>query len=210
MVIRQNKKNVSPDPQIQNGAGRQVKALVQQLDTHCNPDEKRKMFSMQGCLLLLVLAISPLAPQQQTKTAEQRIVALAEWLGEWKTQSPDAQDLIEGNQLILATELDNLVAGDVAVLVKAVQVTQNVTNQLLVELQVLKGRQAVAGAIQGAQVCIFLAYLGTIFVFYLVKHCKKHHKKAAREEFELLESKLQASRSKRRAAAARTGKQSPQ
>ena len=99
---------------------------------------------------------------------------------------------------------------DFADLVKTVKEAQNVTSQLLVDLQVLKGRQAVAGAIQGAQVFMFLAYLGTIFVFYLVKHCKKHHEKAAttrREEFEQL---YQASRSKRRAAAARAAKQSPQ
>ena len=79
--------------------------------------------------------------------------------------------------------------------------------QLLVDLQVLKGRQAVAGAIQGAQVFMFLAYLGTIFVFYLVRHCKKHHEKVAKEEFEVL---YQASRSKRRAAAAKAAKQAPQ
>ena len=171
---------------------------------------------MYGCLLLLALAISPSAPQQQTRTAEQSIVALAEWLGEWKTQTI-------GNQHLLATGLDDIedeaarvkalneqLLVDFADLVKTVQVTQNVTSQLLVDLQVLKGRQAVAGAIQGAQVFMFLAYLSTIFVIYLVKHCKKHHEKAAttrREEFEQL---YQASRSKPRAAAARAVKQSPQ
>ena len=171
---------------------------------------------MYGCLLLLALAISPSAPQQQTRTAEQSIVALAEWLGEWKTQTIR-------NQHLLATGLDDIedeaarvkalneqLLVDFADLVKTVQVTQNVTSQLLVDLQVLKGRQAVAGAIQGAQVFMFLAYLSTIFVIYLVKHCKKHHEKAAttrREEFEQL---YQASRSKRRAAAARAAKQSPQ
>ena len=46
---------------------------------------------MYGCLFLVALAISPSASQQQTRTAEQRIVALAERLGEWKTQSSDAQ-----------------------------------------------------------------------------------------------------------------------
>ena len=125
---------------------------------------------MYGCLLLLALAISPSAPQQQTRTAEQRIVALAEWLGEWKTQSSDVQDLLKRNQITLATGLDNLGDGaaevkaqneqllvDFADLVKTVQVTQNVTSQLLVDLQVLKGRQAVAGAIQGAKVFMFLA-----------------------------------------------------
>ena len=171
---------------------------------------------MYGCLLLLALAISPSAPQQQTRTAEQSIVALAELLGEWKTQTTVTNNL-------LATGLDDIedeaarvkalneqLLVDFADLVKTVQVIQNVTSQLLVDLQVLKGRQAVAGAIQGAQVFMFLAYLSTIFVIYLVKHCKKHHKKAAttrREEFEQL---YQASRSKRRAAAARAAKQSPQ
>ena len=132
---------------------------------------------MYGCLLLLALAISPSAPQQQTRTAEQSIVALAELLGEWKTQTTR-------NQHLLATGLDDIedeaarvkalneqLLVDFADLVKTVQETQNVTSQLLVDLQVLKGRQAVAGAIQGAQVFMFLAYLSTIFVFYLVKHC---------------------------------------
>ena len=84
------------------------------------------------------------------------------------------------------------------------------STQLLIDLQILKGRQGVSGAVQGGQVFMFLAYLGTIAVFYLVKHCRKHQEKVARTEFELLETKLQASRSKRRAAAARAGKQSPQ
>ena len=179
---------------------------------------------MYACLLLLTLAVSPSAPQQQTRTAEQRIVALAEWLGEWKTRSLDVQDLIKRNQIHLATGLDNL--GDEAVevkaqneqllvdfadLVKTVQLTQNVTSQLLIDLQVLKGRQAVAGAIQGAQVFMFLAYLVTIAVCYFVKHCRKHQEEVAKADFELLETKLQASRSRRRAAAAaRTGKQTPQ
>ena len=57
---------------------------------------------------------------------------------------------------------------------------------------------------------MFLAYLVTIAVLYLVKHCRKHKEEVARTEFELLEAKLKANRSKRRAAAARAGKQSPQ
>ena len=106
-------------------------------------------------------------------------------------------------------QLEDLIE-DFVELVKIAQATQNETSQLLTDLQVLKGRQAVAGAVQGTQVFMFLAYLATIAVFYLVRHCRKHQEKVAREEFQLLETKLQASRSKRRAAAARAGKQSPQ
>ena len=94
--------------------------------------------------------------------------------------------------------------------IKLVTVTQANVTQILIDLQILRGRQAVSGAVQGGQVFMFVAYLVTIAVFYSVKHCRKHQQEVARTEFELLESKLQASRSKRRAAAARAGKQSPQ
>ena len=167
---------------------------------------------MYGCLFLVVLAISPSASQQQTKTNLQvweRTTDLSEILLDVRVKLVTYQDNIR-EEAAEVKEQNEQILVDVADLVKAVQVTQNVTSQLLVDLHVLKGRQAVAGTIQGAQVFMFLAYLSTLFVFYLVKHCKKHHKKVAREEFELLESKLQASRSKRRAAAAKAAKQSPQ
>ena len=98
----------------------------------------------------------------------------------------------------------------IAHLFKEVGKIRNTTSQLLTDLQTLRGRQAVSGAVQGGQVFMFLGYLGTIAVFYLVKHCRKHQEQVARTEFEFLEAKLQASKSKRRAAAARAGKQSPQ
>ena len=91
------------------------------------------------------------------------------------------------------------------------------------DLEVLKRRQAVAGTIQGAQLLIFLTYLATIAVCYLVKCCRKQKRKQKQKqkqkqkkideaEFELLEIKLQAARSSRRraAVAARTFKQNPQ
>ena len=185
---------------------------------------------MVGPLLLLASLIIPSALQQQTETIDQKLVALYEWLGEWKTYSSGAQDFITQNQVAITDNQDGLeetlnkvvaeaegvkaklgeLIVDFAELVKIAQATQNVTSQLLTDLQVLQGRQAVSGAVQAAQVFMFLAYLATIAVFYLVKHCRKHQEGIAREEFELLETKLQASRSKRWAAAARTGKQSPQ
>ena len=178
---------------------------------------------MVAPLLLLASLIIPSALQQQTETVDQKLAALSEWLGEWRTYSSGAQVQIGDNQVETSTQLDKVVAEaegvraqledlieDFVELVKIAQATQNETSQLLTDLQVLKGRQAVAGAVQGTQVFMFLAYLATIAVFYLVRHCRKHQEKVAREEFELLETKLQASRSKRRAAAARAGKQSPQ
>ena len=186
-------------------------------------------------LLLLAALIIPAALQQQTQSTcaslvNEKIAAQIEWLREWEIYSQNNQILITSNQVEITNNQDDLedtlnkvvaeAAGvkaqleelivDFAELVKIAQATQNVTSQLLTDLQVLKGRQAVGGAVQGGQVFMFLAYLVTIAVFYLVKHCRKHQEEVARTEFELLETKLQASRSKRRAAAARAGKQSPQ
>ena len=65
---------------------------------------------MYGCLLLLALVIIiPSAPQQQTKTVDQKLVALTEWLGEWRTYSNDAQLLITGNQVKITDNQDDLV-----------------------------------------------------------------------------------------------------
>ena len=57
---------------------------------------------------------------------------------------------------------------------------------------------------------MFVAYLITICILCVVKHCNKHRESVAQEEFELLEAKLAASKAKRRAAAARASKQSSQ
>ena len=92
---------------------------------------------------------------------------------------------------------------DFAELVKIAQVTQNVTSQFLTDLKILKGRQVVSGGAQWVQVFMFAAYLVTIAVLYLVKHCNKHRERVAQSDLELLEARLQASKAKRRAAAVR-------
>ena len=155
---------------------------------------------MQACLILLTLAVSPSATLEALgnlvfsagSTVDQKFDALSVWLNLWK----DSSEYDLGFLMLNAT---------------SVLLDQCNSSQLLIDLGVLKSRQAVAGAIQGAQVFLFLAYLATIAVCYLVKRCRKHQKEIAKAEFELLETKLQASRSRRRAAAAaRTNKQTPQ
>ena len=104
---------------------------------------------MYACLLLLALVIAPSAPQQQTETVDQKLVALSEWLVQWKTVELET----------LHTLLEYRVSdGNLAVAIGEVvdQVIQNVTgqlllqcnsSQLLIDLQILKGRQAVSGAV---------------------------------------------------------------
>ena len=174
---------------------------------------------MFGPLLLLAALIIPSALQQQPETVSQNFAKLATWLENWQTLSFENQALSFKNQLLVITR--QVTRDSLPILLEEIvaKVIQNVTSQLLlqcnssqllIDLQILKGRQAVSGAVQGGQVFMFVAYLVTIAVLYLVKHCKKHQQEVARTEFELLEAKLQASRSKRRAAAARADKQSPQ
>ena len=159
---------------------------------------------MSGCLFLLALLITPSALQQQTKTVDQKLVDLAGWLSQWKTLSSETQALIIEGQvdLVFRAQLEELLV-DFAELVKIAQVTRNVTSQFLTDLEILRGRQAVSGAVQGGQVFMFVAYLVTIAVLCLVKHCNKHRERLAQSEFELLEAKLQSNKAKRRAAAAR-------
>ena len=183
------------------------------------------MYNMYGCLCLLALLIIPSALQQQPETVDQKLVKLGGWLERWRDQTLDGHDehKVALNNVVaeavgVRAQLQELLV-DFAELVKTAQVIQEATSQLLlqcnstqllIDLQILKGRQAVGGAVQGGQVFMFVVYLVTIAVLYLVKHCKEHQQEAARTEFELLEAKLQANRSNCRAAAARAGKQSPQ
>ena len=91
---------------------------------------------------------------------------------------------------------------EVGKILKAAQVGQNATSQLLAELDTLRGRQAVSAAVQVGQVLMFIGYLLTISVVYMVKHCQKARERKQNQEFELIEQKLQARKAKRRAAAA--------
>ena len=91
---------------------------------------------------------------------------------------------------------------DFTELVKIAQVTQNATSQLLAGLQTLRGRQAVSASVQVSQVLMFVGYLLTILIVYMVKRCQKASERIQNQEFELMEQKLQANKAKRRAAAA--------
>ena len=105
---------------------------------------------MQACLILLTLAVSPSTTQVVSpQTVNQKLDALSVWLNQWKDLSVSDLELVLEHS-ILTADWDKLV--------ETVQVVQNATSQLLlqcnssqllIDLQVLKGRQAVAGAVQG-------------------------------------------------------------
>ena len=124
----------------------------------------------------------------------------------WRVESTENQAKITENQILLEQKV---VAEAVSVEAQLSEL-QNLTKQLLTDLQVLKGRQVVSGGIQGFQLFILITYLITICTLCVVKHCKKRQEKVAKAEFALLEKQLTESRRKRRAAAAAMNKQTPQ
>ena len=93
----------------------------------------------------------------------------------------------------LKDELDNVIL--------AANGFNQTLNHLLEENETLRKRQAAAAAISVAQLLIFLAYLGTIGISYLVKCFKKQQEKQLVENLELMESRLQERKNKRRSAA---------
>ena len=164
---------------------------------------------MWSSLLLIALCATPSALQQQTKTVDQKLVDLTEWLIEWKTYSRGVQVLISDNQVDitsnqaeLSAALDNVVAEAVEFRAQ-LETLQNATSQLLSELDTLRGRQAASAAVQASQVLMLVVYFLTIISIYVVKRCRKVREKSQRKEFELLEKQLRSSKAKRRAAAAK-------
>ena len=65
------------------------------------------MYNMLGSLFLLALLIPPSALQQQTKTVDQKLVDLGEYLVRWKTSY---FPLITDNQVDLENALKEVVA----------------------------------------------------------------------------------------------------
>ena len=76
---------------------------------------------------------------------------------------------------------------------------QNAAIQILVELDTLMGRQALAATIQVFQLLLFLVYLVVQGVVCTVKKCKKHRATQVEEEVELMESRLMERKSRIRA-----------
>ena len=167
------------------------------------------MDNMFGSLLLLALLILPSALPQQTKTVDQKLAELGRYVQDRKAVSPTLahqEEQIEtlkevvGAAVGVRAQLEKLLV-DFAELVN-VTVGHNAASQLLAELQTLRGRQAVSAAVQVSQVLMFVGYLLTIFIVYMVKRCQKASERKQNQEFELIEQKLQANKAKRRAAAA--------
>ena len=182
------------------------------------------MQNMVSFILLLTPLIVPSSTQTRTVTLESldqrleqlktqarthyeileaylRVDVLENSLTPVKSDTEDIED--QGREHLEAflkhREDFTLQSTDIRELLAVVGATQNATSQLLTELDTLKGRQAVSAAVQTFLGGLFVIYLLTIISWGLVKRCQKVREEKAREEFELLERKLQSSKARRRA-----------
>ena len=115
---------------------------------------------------LLLLAALVLPSEQDPKTVDQKLTALINWSEQWRALSSNRENTAVRSLERITTagtdvkaQLEELIV-DFAELVKTVQVIQKVTSQLLIqcnssqlliELQILKGRQAVGGPSKGGR-----------------------------------------------------------
>ena len=85
------------------------------------------------------------------------------------------------------------------------ETVHNVTRALSEEIDA-----AIAAILSFTMLAIVIAYFITVGVLYIKKCVKKHKEKLAEEELELMETRLQERKTKRRAAAAKAKSSSPQ
>ena len=170
---------------------------------------------MRTPILLIALCVLPTAPETfDAKTVDKKLSTIYKRLGtgEGLTVGEEvARGLTLPGRGISVERHIEFISDQIDGVVEQVEALKNATAQLLGVLNTVRSRQAASSAVQVFMALAFLAYLATIAVCYLVKRCRKHQKEIAKAEFEMLETKLQASRSRRRAAAAaRTNKQTSQ
>ena len=153
------------------------------------------MFNMSGCLLLLALLIFPgvsrfidtTLSSGSTSCVHDVICKVAAGQTDGFSCKPgstsSSAEPVACDVLNVLHDRWEAEARAWAHLAREVGKIQNATTELLTDLQILKGRQVVSGGVQGVQVFMFVAYLITISVLCVVKHCNKHRESVAQEEF---------------------------
>ena len=109
------------------------------------------------------------------------------------SQLRDILAKIEAAEQTVAARLNSVIleVQSVELIIQAATGFNKTLNELVEENKTLKQRQAAAAAISVCQLLLFLAYLGTIGISYLVKCFKKQQEKQLVENLELMESRLQ-------------------
>ena len=109
---------------------------------------------------------------------------------------------IEESDQNLAAKLDSVIleVQSVELIIQAATGFNKTLNQLVEENKTLRNRQAAAAAISVCPLLIVIIYLLVIGITYIVKCCKEQQAKQLEQNLELIESRLQERKSKRRSA----------
>ena len=137
--------------------------------------------------VLLFLLVSPLLVL--TSQPPQNVNDLSIWLAKWNIQTTD----------------------EFLILVERINGTSQQNIQLQEDIEILKGRLAIAAIFSSVYMVISTLFMIVYLAVFVKKSVKKHQLKRQEEEVELMDQRLQERRERRRAAArAKSGSPSQQ
>ena len=143
--------------------------------------------------LLLFLLVSPL--MVLTSQGPQNVNDLGLWLAEWEVQQVEHLNGLTNtvNEIVLDTAKNWL-------LVELSNGTEIQITLLQKDIEILKGRLAIAAIFSSVYMIITTLWLIGQLAVLVKKSVKKHQLKRHKEEVELMDQRLQERREKRKAA----------
>ena len=144
--------------------------------------------------VLLFLLVSPLLVL--TSQVPQNVNDLSIWLAKWNVQQVEHLNGLTNtvNEIVLDTAKNWL-------LVELTNGTEIQIALLQKDIEILKGRLAIAAIFSSVYMIISTLCMIVYLVVFVKKSVKKHQLKRQEEEVELMDQRLQERRERRRAAA---------
>ena len=148
--------------------------------------------------VILFLLVSPLLVL--TSQVPQNVNDLSIWLAKWNVQAVDLHNQLANTVNHILLDLDKAFAV-IEILVELTNGTSQQNVLLQEDIEVLKGRLAIAAIFSSVYMIISTLWLIGQLAVLVKKSVKKHQLKRHEEEVELMDQRLQERRERRRAAA---------
>ena len=148
--------------------------------------------------VLLFLLVSPLLVL--TSQVPQNVNDLSIWLAKWNVQQVENHNQLANTVNHILLDSDKAFAV-IEILVELTNGTSQVNVLLQENIEILKGRLAIAAIFSSVYMIITTLWLIGQLAVLVKKSVKKHQLKRHEEEVELMDQRLQERRERRRAAA---------
>ena len=148
--------------------------------------------------VLLFLLVSPLLVL--TSQVPQNVNDLSIWLAKWNVQAVDLHNQLANTVNHISLDTDKAFAV-IEILVELTNGTSQQNVLLQEDIEILKGRLAIAAIFSSVYMIISTLWLIGQLAVLVKKSVKKHQLKRHEEEVELMDQRLQERRERRRAAA---------